>query len=50
MKHWIKTLACLWSWLTLSLLSQGADAGQSASIKLPTGVEKLSTVEGISEY
>ncbi|MBK8114023.1 MAG: insulinase family protein [Candidatus Accumulibacter sp.] len=49
-KHWIKTLACLWSWLTLALLSQGADAGQPASTKLPTGVEKLSTVEGISEY
>jgi zinc protease len=50
MNRWMKTLACLLSWLTLSLLPPTAEARQSASTPLPAGVEKLTTVEGISEY
>ncbi|MBL8406313.1 MAG: insulinase family protein [Candidatus Accumulibacter sp.] len=50
MNRWMKTLACLLSWLTLSLLPPTAGARQSASTPLPAGVDKLATVEGISEY
>ncbi|KFB67318.1 MAG: Protease 3 precursor [Candidatus Accumulibacter vicinus] len=50
MNQWMRILACLLSWLTLSMLPPTVDARQSAAMPLPSGVEKLTTVEGISEY
>ncbi|MCM8622600.1 MAG: insulinase family protein [Candidatus Accumulibacter sp.] len=47
MNQWMRILVCL---LSLSMLPPTVDARQSASIPLPPGVEKLTTVEGISEY
>jgi zinc protease len=46
MKQWAGILAGLLSWLTLTFVAPAAQAVTT----LPAGVEKLSTVEGISEY
>jgi zinc protease len=50
MKRWTKTLAWVLSWLTLAFAPQAASARPAVPSTLPSGVEKLSTVEGISEY
>jgi len=50
MKRWTKTLAWVLSWLTLAFAPTGASARPAVPTMLPSGVEKLSTVEGISEY
>ncbi|MBK7953603.1 MAG: insulinase family protein [Candidatus Accumulibacter sp.] len=46
MKQWARTLASLLSWLALAFVAPTLQAAPP----LPAGVEKLSTVEGISEY
>ena len=50
MNRWIKAATCFLSWLMLSFAPPWAYAGSSAPAKLPAGVKKLNTVEGISEY
>ncbi|WP_299065326.1 pitrilysin family protein [Accumulibacter sp.] len=50
MNRWIKAATCFLSWLMLSFAPPWAYAGSPAPAKLPAGVKKLNTVEGISEY
>ena len=50
MKRWIKAVAGALSWLTLAFLPVSADPGGTAPTKLPAGVERMATAEGISEY
>lgn len=50
MKRWINAAACMLSVLILALTPQTVGARQAAPTKPPAAVEKLSTVEGISEY
>jgi len=50
MNRWTSTAACLLSSLVLAFAPAGAAARQATAATLPAGVEKLSTVEGISEY
>ncbi|SBT05670.1 Peptidase M16 domain protein [Candidatus Accumulibacter aalborgensis] len=50
MNRWMNAVICLLSWLLLSFVPPTAYGGQPAPMKLPAGVKKLSTVEGISEY
>ncbi|WP_291991082.1 M16 family metallopeptidase [Candidatus Accumulibacter sp. ACC007] len=50
MNRWTSAAACLLSSLVLAFAPAGAAARQATAEKLPAGVEKLSTVEGISEY
>jgi len=46
MNRWTRFLGSFLSWSTLAFVSLTVYAGPT----LPTGVEKLTTVEGISEY
>ncbi|MEF8701784.1 MAG: pitrilysin family protein [Candidatus Accumulibacter sp. UW26] len=50
MNRWSKALVWVLSWLTLALAPPALHARQPLAAKPPGGVEKLSTVEGISEY
>ncbi|HCZ15223.1 MAG TPA: insulinase family protein, partial [Candidatus Accumulibacter sp.] len=46
----MKTFACLLWPLLLAFAPHAFGAGQAMPTKLPPGVDKLSTVEGITEY
>ncbi|WP_300341331.1 pitrilysin family protein [Accumulibacter sp.] len=50
MTRWMKTFVCLLWPLLLAFAPHAFGAGQAMPTKLPPGVEKLSTVEGITEY
>lgn len=51
MNRWMKTFACLLSSLILAFAPHAAGATRPIqATQLPAGVEKLGTVEGISEY
>ncbi len=47
MYRWLRTAQTVLCWLALSFVPAVAD---TASLKLPPGVSKLHTVEGVSEY
>ncbi|WP_313952371.1 pitrilysin family protein [Accumulibacter sp.] len=50
MNQWVKATVCMLSSLILAFAPATVGARQAAPTGLATGVEKLSTVEGISEY